>query len=178
MRRQLQKQRVTIRAIGQGGTKRIIVRVFAACRGFVWRKHRSISPALRGGNGDVTKRMSPSIGQTENGQRTDEKKGDWMRRFRRVPRPSRDVRQRNALEIGGALTHRRKFLIYRHLCRQLRPIPGPVDPDESGCRIASGCLIIDRDVSRSSAASPRPGRTTASSWTCFLIRTTNPLMAT
>ncbi len=65
--------------------------------------------------------------------------------------PSRNVRQRDASGIGGAVGSRRKSLIYGFLCRQIRPIPVPLKPHESGCRIASGCLGIDRDVTRSSA---------------------------
>jgi hypothetical protein len=75
-----------------------------------------------------------------------------MRRFRRAPVPSCNVRQRNASGVGCAVGARRKLLIYRFLCPQIRPIPAPLEPDESGCRIASGCLIIGRGVSRSSAA--------------------------
>jgi hypothetical protein len=47
---------------------------------------------------------------------------------------------------------RRKLLIYWFLCRRIRPIRGGLEPRESGCRFASGSLIIDRDVPRSSAA--------------------------
>jgi hypothetical protein len=75
-----------------------------------------------------------------------------MRRFRRAPVASCKDRQRNASEIGGAVGARRKLLIYRFLFPQIRPIPARLGPDESGCRIASGCLIIGRGVSPSNAA--------------------------
>jgi len=81
----------------------------------------------------------------------DEKKWDRLGRFRRVPVPSRDVRRRNASEIGGAVGGCRKLSIYRFLCRHIRPIPASLEPHESGCRIASGCLIIARGVPRASA---------------------------
>ncbi len=75
-----------------------------------------------------------------------------MRRFRRSPVPSRNVRQRNPSEIGGEVGARHKLLVYWFLCRQIQPIPAPLEPRESCCGIASARLIIDRDVSRSCAA--------------------------
>jgi len=95
----------------------------------------------------------PSCRARRNRQRIlDGKKWDWLGLFRRVPVPSRNVRQRNGSEIGGAVGARRKLLIYRFVCRPIRLIPAPLEPHESGCRLASRCLIIDRDVPRSSAA--------------------------
>ncbi len=75
-----------------------------------------------------------------------------MRRFRRAPVPSRKLRQRNPSEIGGGVGARHKLLVHWFLCRQIRPIPAPLEPRESGCRVPTGCLIIDRGVSRSCAA--------------------------
>lgn len=77
---------------------------------------------------------------------------DGMGRFRRIPVPSRNVPQHNASAIDGGVGAHHKLLVYRFLCRQILPIPVPLEPHESGYRSDSGCLIIGRDVSRSSAA--------------------------
>jgi len=110
------------------------------------------------GDPSLTLRVSrvlllPSHRARRNRQRIlDGKKWDWLGLFRRLPVPSRDVRRRNASGIGGAVGAHPKLLIYRFLCHHTRPTPAPLQPHESGCRIASRCLIVGRDVPRSSAA--------------------------
>jgi len=56
------------------------------------------------------------------------------------------------LDVGGAVVSRRKSWIEWFLCRHIRLLPAALDPRELGCRVASACLIIDRDVPRCRAA--------------------------
>ncbi len=135
-----------------------------------WWMHRPVSsngPLFRRGHvvwdveGTIAAEYRANVKIGESGELTlDGKKWDWLRLFRRFPVPSRNVRQRHASGIGGAVGARRKLLIYPLLCRQIRPIPALLDPHESGHRVASGRPIIDRDVPYSSAANcyvPAPG---------------------
>ncbi len=60
--------------------------------------------------------------------------------------------------VGSAIVDRCKLLLNRFFCRQIKPIPAPVEPRESGCRAAAGRLIFDCDVPRFSSADLRPER--------------------
>jgi hypothetical protein len=98
---------------------------------------RSIHPTSRiAAFGKGSRAVSPRAAQSK--RILDGKKWDWLGLFQRVPVPFPSIWQRNPGGIGGAVGARRKLLIYWFLCRQIRLIPAPLEPRESGYRTALG----------------------------------------